>query len=237
MADDKNELMELYVQGTESFDSGNYVKAEGLLNEVNRLNPNFADVNNKLGVIANLKGNVEEAALFFERALALNPAYTEAAVNLTITYNELGRTEDAGRVYAEAAKPMEGTGDRLDPFSAGKLANEHYRLGNIYMDYAMPEDAMEEYRKALRRKPELVDVRTKLGMALRDLARYDEAEEELRKALETNPRYGRARSQLGLVLQMKGEKAAAIAEWEAALAENPDLREARNFLKFFKDKE
>jgi len=125
-------LQELYDLGKKLFEEGKYREAEPILREVIRINPRYADVQNKLGVISNLNGELTEAAGHFEKALELNPRYTEASLNLAITYNDLGEFKKAQEVFAIAAQIACPDPNAIDPFIAGKLANEHYRIGNMY---------------------------------------------------------------------------------------------------------
>ena len=133
----KQELYELYQLGTELFDTGKYSEAEPILRDVIRVNPHYADVLNKLGIMSHLKGRYREASEYFERALEINPLYTEASLNLSITYNEMGEFRKAQEVFSLAAQIAHPTPSSLDPFAAGKLANEHYKIGNIYLDFGM----------------------------------------------------------------------------------------------------
>lgn len=231
-----SDIRELYEHGTELYEKGNYREAELLLKQVIGLNPNYADVLNKLGVIANLNGRLEEAASHFERAITVNPAYTEASLNLSITYNEMGRNSEAYAVMERAKSESTRGAGELDPFIAGKLANEHYKLGNMYLDFGLMDEAIDEFRKALTRRPGLADIQTKLGIALRERGLYDEAISELTAARDANPYYGAARVQLGLTYYMKGHTGLAFEEWEAALQHLPGLKEAESFLNIFRDK-
>jgi tetratricopeptide (TPR) repeat protein len=230
-------LKEIYEKGKELFDRGNYEDAEGLLREVIRQNPRYADVLNKLGVITSLKGNLKEAAELFEKALRINPSYTEASMNLIITYGDLGKPDKAQEVVnlvTERATHRSGT---LDPFIAGKLANEHFRLGNLYLEFSLLDEAIEEFRKALKLRSNLADVRTRLGVALRDKGLYDESVKELQYAKNANILYGPAWVQLGLTYYMKGDKESAFAEWELALEQNPNLKEAQSFLNILRNRD
>jgi len=232
-----DDFKEIYDRGVELFERGQYAEAEGLLREVVRRRPNYADVLNKLGIIANLSGRLEEAAAFFERSVSINPAYTEAVLNLTITYNEMGRTDRAWELFTEFTRRTVEAPGRLDPFAAGKIANEHFRLGNIYLDFGFADVAIGEYRKALALRPDFPDILTKLGIALRDKRRYDEAISQLTRAKEVNSHYAPAMVQLGLTYYMKGLSALAFQEWEDALRKIPGQREARSFLNMLRDRE
>ncbi|MDA8078950.1 MAG: tetratricopeptide repeat protein [Nitrospiraceae bacterium] len=230
-------LQELYDLGKKLFDEGKFSEAEPLLREIVKINPNYADVQNKLGVISNLKGDLKAAAEHFEKALQINPRYTEASLNLAVTYNDLGEFKLAQDVFSMAAQIAHPDPNVLDPFIAGKLANEHFKLGNLYLEFNMNEEAITEYRKAVRLHPKLADVHTKLGIALRNKGKNEEAIVHFVKAKAINPKYGAAWVQLGLSYYMEGLTGLAFEEWEKALAAIPNLKEAANYLKLLKKEE
>jgi len=228
---------ELHEIGSQLFEDGKYSEAEPILKNVISVNPKYADVHNKLGIIYHLKGDLRQASEYFKKALALNPNYTEASLNLAITYNDMGEFKKAQEVFARAAQIAHPTPTAIDPFVAGKIANEHYKVGNIYLDLGMNDEAIEEYEKALRRFPRLPDVHTKLGIALRNKKLIEGAIVHFKKAKELNPQYGPAWIQLGLSYYIKGHKELAFEEWERALKQNPNLKEAEAYINLLKKKE
>ena len=146
---------ELHALGSQLFEEGKYSEAEPILKNVISDNPKYADVHNKLGIIVHLKGDFKQASEYFRKALELNPHYTEASLNLAITYNDMGEFKKAQEVFSLAAQRAHPTPSTTDPFISGKLANEHYKLGNIYLDLSMNDEAAEEYRKAIKLFPRL----------------------------------------------------------------------------------
>ena len=228
---------ELHELGSQLFEGGKYSEAEPILREVISINPGYADVHNKLGVISHLKGDFQQASQYFEKALELNPNYTEASLNLAITYNDMGEFKKAQEVFSLAAQIAHPTPTAIDPFIAGKLANEHYKLGNIYLDFGMNDEAAEEYKKAIKLFQRLPDVHTKLGIALRNKGRIEDAIVHFTKAKEINPNYAAAWLQLGLSYYMKGLIGLAFEEWEKALELNPGLKEAEAYLRLLKKEE
>ena len=49
------------------------------------------------------QGQFARAQRAFEAALRLNPAYTEAALNLAVIYNDMGKYREAKEVYQAGA--------------------------------------------------------------------------------------------------------------------------------------
>ena len=97
-------LDELYEQGMDTFNKGDYRSAENLFHRILSIKPRFADIQNKLGIIYNQTNRMELAAKSFEAALNINPGYTEASLNLAITYSDLGQYDKAREVFERAAR-------------------------------------------------------------------------------------------------------------------------------------
>jgi tetratricopeptide (TPR) repeat protein len=230
-------ILELYELGKKLFEEGKYSEAEPLLRDVIRVNSRYADVQNKLGVISSLNGDLNAAVGHFEKAIELNPRYTEASLNLAVTYNDLGEFRKAQEVFTIAAQIAHPDPNVIDPYIAGKLANEHFKIGNMYLEFNMNDAAVEEYRKAVKLHPKLADVHTKLGIALRNKGMAEEAIVHFVKAKVINPHYGPAWVQLGLSYYMEGLTGLAYEEWQKALEFNPTLKEAENYLKLLKKEE
>ena len=131
-----------------------------------RARDKFADVHDMLGVIAHNAGRYVDAERL-ERALALNPNYTEAALNLAVTYNDRGKFAKAREIYKRIKGRPTGDTAALDPFARGKIANMHAELAQAYIDANMPREAIGEYEKAVRLCPDFADLHTKLGTLLR----------------------------------------------------------------------
>ena len=162
---------ELYEQGMETFNKRDYAAAESLFHRILTINPRFADIQNKLGIIYNQTSRMELAAKAFEAALDLNPGYTEASLNLAITYSDLGQYDKAREVFERAARFSNAGAGVIDPFIKGKLANEHLKVGAIYTDLRLLDEAIDEYEKAIRLAPNFADIITRLGIALREKGR------------------------------------------------------------------
>src|SRR5262245_35155231 len=151
---------QILLLGREHYAKREFDKADQLLRQVLETDDRFADVHDMLGVIAHSRGNFTEAEKHFERALRINPSYTEAALNLAVTYNDRGKYEAAREVYSRIkGRPM-GTLQSLDPFARGKLANMHADLAQAYADCGLPRDAIDELERAVSLSPHFADLST-----------------------------------------------------------------------------
>lgn len=214
------------------------LEIENLLN----LHEGFADVYNLMGLTLHSLGRRGESAGAFEKALRINPSYSEASLNLVVVYNELGDVEKAQSVYelakkAVGLKVVGGKDSYLDPYVSGRLANMHAELGAIYKDLGIFEKAVYEFRSALEMKPGLADVLTQLGMVYRDMRDFSMSIRMLEEALSNNMKYTSARLQLGLTYHAMGDLPRAKAEWLKITRENPNDKMAVMYLNFLKGKE
>lgn len=228
----------LYAQGSTSFEQGDFDNSARCLSEIVKDGPDrFADVYNKLGIIYQRKGLSQKAATLFEKALKINPAYTDAALNLTIVYNELGRYENAQKTFNTAVKTVYKTKKVKDSYIDGKLANEHAKLGEQYYFLGRFKEAITEYKKALRLCPKYPDIITQLGITYRENGDLESAVDTFIKAQNAGPKYIPAFLHLGLTYYMKGFVNLAIREWNRALAIDPENQDARIYLSFVSNAE
>ncbi len=220
---------QLLVLGREHYQRGDYEKAEYLLREVLVHADRYADVHHMLGVIAHNRGQFAQAEGHFERALAINPDYTEAQLNLMVTYNELGRYDAARRIYQRVRERSRESS--IDPFIKGKIANMHADLSQAYLDAKLIGAAIVELEKAVALCPEFVDLQVRLGLLCRDAGDFGRARGHLEYACALQPKYVQGRLALGTLLLGHGDHAGARAEFEAVLDLEPEHRGAQMYLR------
>jgi tetratricopeptide (TPR) repeat protein len=217
--------------GREHYQKREFDKAEQMLREVLEKDDRLADVHDMLGVICHARGNFAQAEYHFERALAINPSYTEAALNLAVTYNDRGKYEAARQVYARIKGLPGGSVQGLDPFARGKIANMHAEVGQAYADAGLVREAIAEYEKAVALCPQFADLRTRLGTLLREINDLPRAREQYEAAVAARPSYVPARIQLGVTLLSLGEPDAAAEQWRKVLEIEPENVRARMYLR------
>jgi len=183
-----------------------------------------------LGVIYHQEGRLTEAEEMFNEALRLNPAYTEAALNLVVTCNDLGKYAEAKEIYERAMATSKRAPRELDPFAKGKIANMHADVGAAYRGVNLFEEAVREYEQALALCPTFVDIRTELGNTRREMGDLTGAIRELERVRAENPRFVAGRLKLGLVYYAAARRDDADAEWRAVLAADPGNRAAKMYL-------
>lgn len=224
-------VKQLLVLGREHYTKREYDKAEQMLRMVLDEEDRYADVHDMLGVIAHSRGNFLVAERHFERALEINPAYTEAALNLAVTYNDRGKYEKAREVYGRIKVGPPGTHQGLDPFARGKIANMHAEIAQAYQDAGLLRDAIVEYEKATALCPHFADLQTKLGMLLREVNDLAGARARYEAALEAKPTYVPARLQLGVVLLALDDANGAEEQWRQVASVDPDNSQAKMYLR------
>jgi tetratricopeptide (TPR) repeat protein len=224
-------LKQLLLLGREHYHNKEYEKAEYMLRQVADQVDQFADVHHMLGVIHHSRGEFEDAERHFERAVELNPNYTEAQLNLMVTYNDLGKYDAARKIYALMRDRGQEKGRETDPFAKGKIANMHADLAQAYQDIGMTLDAIRELEKATQLCPTFADLLTKLGVLYKDSGDNTRAREKFEAAKAANPKYIQARLLLGVLMLSAGEAEDAVSEFEAVVEQDPDNKSAQTYLR------
>jgi tetratricopeptide (TPR) repeat protein len=226
----ENGWQQNYELGRKAFEEKRYDAALECLEKVVKEKKNFADVFNMLGLLYYHSSRFELAMKAFQRALEINPYYTEAALNLSVVLNELGRFDESREKYSAARNARGETGTYLDQHVKGKIANMHADLGLIYKDLGCYTEAVDEYRKALALRPEFVDIKVSLGTVYRDMRDFSSSVRELSEAAALNPLNPVSRVQLGLTYYVMGFHEKARTEWLKVLEAHPSEKMARMYL-------
>jgi tetratricopeptide (TPR) repeat protein len=228
-------LKQAIALGREHYEKREYEKADRYLSQVVQGPHRFPDIHNMRGVILHDRGELENARDSFKRALEINPAYTEAALNLAVTYNDLGQYDQAQEVYGSVVR-RDATGQQQqDSFAMGKIANLHAGVAEAYLEIGMMNEAVQEYRAAIRLCPKFADLRVKLAEVYKNMGDLSAARYELAEAVSVRPDYGPARVALGVLLLVGGQRPEAIRIWQEALDRDPTNKSAEMYLRMAKN--
>jgi tetratricopeptide (TPR) repeat protein len=152
---------------------------------------------NTLGVAHMNQGKSADAQKLFEQALAADPKFAEARLNLGIALLAQQKLEGARAALEEAAKELPN-----DSYA-------WYNLGLAYKDSAEPEKAIVMFQHVEKIAPDEPDAYYFEGFLLSQLQKYDEAIPAFKKALEIAPFHASAQFGLARAYQRKGESEAA----------------------------
>jgi tetratricopeptide (TPR) repeat protein len=106
----------------------------------------------------------------------------------------------------------------------------HNNLGNALLQHGRTEEAIAQYRKALKANPAYTDAHYNLGNALYQQGRAEEAISQYREALRIDPALAEAHSNLGNALLKQGQMEEAFAHIHEALRINPADADGHNNL-------
>ena len=163
-----------------------------------------------LGATLSHQGLAAEAIPHFERALALEPDYSDARVELGTAFATLGQI-DAAIAHFDAAL-------RLHP----ELPDAHNNLGTTLLKAGRVDEAILHFEVAARHESASPDAFNNWGNALLRAGRPSEAIARYEQALRARPAFAEAHYNLGKALADAGRANDAIAHYEQALALRPD---------------
>ena len=177
-----------------------------------------AVLHNDLGLVAAESGRSDDALVEFQTALALNPQFSTATVNLANALATTGRLSEAA--------------DRFDAAITADPASVEARvgLGNVRLQQGRARDAIASFRAAIALAPDQADAHNGLGAALTETGRPADAIPELTEALRIRPRFPNAEVNLAIAFLKTGRPDDARQHAEAALAIAPGLPAARQVL-------
>ena len=164
------------------------------------------------------EGKHDEAAAYFRRALARNPAYAEAHNNLGNALLQQGKPEEAVHCYQTA------TG--IKP----KLAKAHHNLATAQRALGNIDEALAAQRRAIEINPNFVEAHNSLGDLLRQFGELDRAIAACQRAIELRPRYAPAYNNLGIALSALGRGEEAVTALKQAVAIAPSYASAHYHL-------
>lgn len=229
MAAPNGQLERLLAEGRDAYRSADYVRAESLLKRaLDNGAGAYADVHHTLGIIYHTWGQYPKARAAFEEALRINPNYTEAALNLSITYNDLGRYAEAQELFARIQPSPE---ERIDPFTRGKIANLHRAVGEAYRSTGLATEAADEYRRAIGLCPDFIDIRMDLAHALAEAGDLPGAVDQAKEVLKRRPDFEPALLHLGLFLHRTGDVEGAKEAFLKVLDLDPEHERAAMYLR------
>jgi tetratricopeptide (TPR) repeat protein len=156
------------------------------------------------------------ALQWFDRALALYPAYLDALANRGVALQQAGRHPEALADYDEAIR-----------WGCSK-PELFYNRGNILRESGRLAEAIASYDIALRLEPAYPEALRTAALVLRDLGRHTGALEFLNEALRLWSDFVEALNDRGNVLQVLERPSEAVSSYCAALGFAPGRADILN---------
>ncbi len=207
-----------------------FTEVEPLIRQRLKRDPENPDGYYLLGVMYYFQGQVGPTVENLKKALSLDPRHTDAAICLSVLLNDIGKYDDAKRVFDQANQSVahKRTGDDLA--IDRKFAVKHLELADLYFRYRRYEEAIEEYSKASRLDPDTLDIRIRRAKAYAKKGFLTRSMQELQQLKREHPHYAPARIQLGLLHYSQGNILDAELEWESIIQIEPQNREAHAYM-------
>ncbi len=176
-------------------------QASDIYSQILQDDPDHADANHLMGLLAHQSGNHELAAQLLLKAIhsspTIHPLYFDNLATICIS---MGKLEDAANCYQEIIRSQP---DQADAYR--KLGNTRLQQGNL-------SAAVIAFRQAVRIMPNDASVHNSLGVAWLKQGQLLEAEKSLREAILVDADYHEAYGNLAIALkeQSRLEDAEAI---------------------------
>ncbi len=185
------------------------------LSDVSAQKSFLVETHTLLALVYSLQGDLDKATAEYETALqgalAIDPQNIRIHKSLAQVYLRKGELSNAERTY------------RFILDLSHNDAESHFFLGTIYEEQNKRKEAIEEFKKALKYKPEYPDALNSLGyIYAEESINLEEAEQMLRKALQYDPNNGAYIDSLGWIYFKQGEYDKAVQELERASRLLPD---------------
>lgn len=222
----------------ECFEKQEYKKAQVALTEIVETDAKNIDALFMLANIFHIHGDIGKAIKAFKRVLSINPEHTDAAISLSVLYNDIGQYEEAKKVFETANERVKGkksgTGQLEDKHINKKFSLKHFELAEMYMSYNRFDEALFEYNKVIALDNENLEAKIKVAKVYAKKGFISKAIEELRQLRNEEPNYSPAKIALGIIYYGNGNILEAQTEWEKVLLKDPFNADAKMYLNLSK---
>lgn len=212
-----------------------FSRAEPMIREKLQKEPDSADAHYLLGVMRYFQGQLGPTVEALRKALSIDPHHTDAAICLSVLFNDVGKYDEAKRVFEQANQSVAHRRSSTHEFGIDrKFAVKHMELADLYFRYRRYDEAIEEYSKAASLDPTTYDIRIRRAKAYAKKGFLTRAMQELQQLKGEAPKFIPARIQLGLLHYSQGNVLDAELEWESVADLEPTNREAAAYLEMAK---
>ena len=221
----------LFHEAKDNFIEGNYKMAEAMLAQLLLKPQRNPEIHQMLGTIYYDQGKFNKAIKSFQRALELDPTFTDASVGLSIILNDIGRYDEGKKVFDDAKKLLDLRSNRPDPYIDEKIANKHEELADLYSQYKKFPEALEQLLKAQKLSSRRAEITMRIAEVMVQMGNSERAIKDLKSLVAEYPQFLPAKNKLGVILYNDGRTREAGDQWESVLMRDPNNPEAIRYLK------
>ncbi len=208
-----------------------------------------SEIHGALGLLLLHEGRRTQGVAELKRALALDPANSEARRSLVGYYLEHRRVEAAKRLLRQAAEAqpervewlldlaaiLNQQDRRQEAFALYQQVllinplevDAHHRVAEYYLDARRWRDAVGELEWLQKFEPENTLLQRNLGLAFYELGLLDKAREQLHPLIQSDRADALTHFLMGGIYQQKQFWHLAVQEYQQALLQKPDFVEAQ----------
>ncbi len=179
-------------------------------------NPRLAFVQDRIGLISVMTGDVNSGIEAWEKAAKLNPGSATIQGNLGLAYHQLGMDKESESSFRKALV--------LNP----SLEEAALNLGELLSAKGDFKGAVAVMSDATKHCPNSARAANNLGTMLSMSGNYSDAISSFHRAIRLDPGMSSAHYGMGMALMKMHKYAAAIPELKIALALNGKLIDAQN---------
>lgn len=227
---DSSEFKRQFQLGKDLARAKEYKKAEQVFLKLLK-DHQLADLYNSLGLVYADTGEFTAAEFCFEKALKINPNYMEAALNLSVHYNNLGEGKKSKDIYKKLAKYGASGRGAMDPLLMSKIANLYGEIGGLFHGVGEYKLAIKAYQDAIDLMPNYLDIQTKLATALRESGKKAQSIKHFEKLKRKAQKFAPFWTALGVTYYASNRLKDAKRAWEKAIKIDPKNASAKAYLK------
>jgi tetratricopeptide (TPR) repeat protein len=202
------ELQEAINIAQQHFNSRNYTAAQDAFQRVVEIDKTNVMAHFYLGYINYFNRNYEKAEEYYLQALELDPQNTDILQQLSKTYLQQFKYEEAVDILHKLAEIQESKETWL-------------QIGDTYTKIEYYEDAADAYRKAIELDTDYAEAYKQLGLMYYDQELYDKAIQPLEEAVKRFPDDEQLSKKLGKCYLRTGKLDSAIEQYKSLIAEQP----------------
>jgi len=198
--------------------AGRLEQAEQLYRSILDADPDNADANHLLGVLAYQAGDLDAATKLIAKAILRDGSRAAYLNNLGLVLQAQHRLGEALLLFTQAME--------LDP----SFTDARFNSGVALETQGRLDEALVAYDQALAASPNHAEAHNSRGLLLYARGEFAEALASFARALAIDPDFSEAHSNRGNALEAQGKTQEAISAYERALALNPRFAGAHSNL-------